>query len=165
MADTVGFEGVLYGDAVTFTSSPDRTAFSFLYDNFVVQWLPNDSSDDDAKTGARHLALAAAQGSAGLTLALDLRGASYGNLGEEASLTLYVGKQNVSVPLSRDEEAPNIYHRIEMVLEEDRSVCDIRVKAVVPKPDPEGTQASIHVDSIDVTLLPAACSDSEAAAE
>lgn len=156
MPEPVGFEGVLYGDAVTFTSSPDRSVFSFLYDAFVVQWLPNDSSDEDSKTGSRHLALAAGQGSRGLTLALDLHGASYGNLGEAASLTLRVGNQTAEVPLSRDEEAPNIYHRLEVVLEEDRAVSAIWVKAVVPKPDPAGTQAAIAIDSIDVSLLPAA---------
>ncbi|HYD38714.1 MAG TPA: hypothetical protein VEA60_13940 [Allosphingosinicella sp.] len=44
MPESVGFEGVLHGDAVTFTSAPDRSVFSFIYDNFVVQWLPNDST-------------------------------------------------------------------------------------------------------------------------
>ncbi|HEX8379302.1 MAG TPA: hypothetical protein VF619_01985 [Allosphingosinicella sp.] len=155
MSDAAVFEGVLHAEGVTFNSSPDRSVFSFLYDNFAVEWLPGDRGDDESRTVTRRLHLAAGRGSIGHLLVLELRGTSLGSLAEDAALTVQVGKSSETVPLSRSEEDPNINHRIAVPLDEDRAVVAIVVTATIPKPE-EGVQSTIQIDTIDITLAPAA---------
>jgi hypothetical protein len=154
--ESVGFEGVLYAATVSFTSTSDRSAFAFLYDNFVVEWLPDEAGEEDSKTASRAIALAAGGGTAGSTIVADLRGASFGNLGADARLTFMVGTQSVDVPLSRDQEKPDFYQRVEHLLEQDGSVTNLSIEAVLPRPDPAGTQATIQIDSVDVVLTASA---------
>jgi hypothetical protein len=156
MSQAVAFEGVLHAEAVTFNCSPDRSVFSFLYDNFTVEWLPQDSSGEESKTASRRLHLATGEGSVGHLLVLDLRGASFGTLAQDAALTVQVGGSTETVPLSRSEEGSEICHRMEVRVEEDRSVVPIVLTATIPKPQSAGVQATIKVDTLDIALVPAA---------
>lgn len=152
MADAIGFAGVTYANSVSLTSTADGSAFAFIYDDFVVEWLPGEAAEKTGKSQTRSIVLAARPGTKGSVLAADIRGASYGNLGDEATLTFKAGSESISVPLPRGEEDPNFYQHLEYRLADDETPTSISIEVSLPSPDPMDTQAAIQVDSIDVTL-------------
>jgi hypothetical protein len=152
MAIRGSFEGVVGATGVTITSPEDRTVFSFLWDNFVVEWLETDGCGDEVKEGSRYVSLAVPEASSGMTLAAYLKGARFGALGGAARLTARVAGRTFEVELAASEEAIDIDEAFETVLEAGVRIAHVEIAVLIPRPDPAGRQALVALDSMDITL-------------
>jgi hypothetical protein len=155
MAGSPLIAGALNADGVSFTSSEDRTVFSFIYDKFVAEWAGSETGGDDMITADRHVAFALLDTMEGARLAVELFGARYGALQPSGKVSVQIAERAFEIPLEPSDEAVDIEGHFEIDVA-GKEIVNLHIAIAFPKPEPPGQQAMVVVESFSVTMLPPA---------
>jgi len=159
------FDGVAQANVSAFTSTSDRCTYSFLFDNFRVEWRPT-SQPKGGQAGAeaeRSFTLAASPGARGKTARFDLRG-SYMFTGPAPAVTatITIGGKDHAITLPDGDATNQFDQRFEAVVPADAELIPVVIRTAIAKPQSGETEALLDIDSVDLVLLAPGCGTNEA---
>jgi hypothetical protein len=154
------FDGVVAATVSAFTSTSDRCTFSFLFDNFRVEWRPSTQLKP-GQAGAeteRSFTLAAAPGARGNIARFDIKG-SYMRSGPAATATanVSIGGKDHAIVLPDGEGTNAFDQRIEAVVPADADLIPVIIRTAIAKPQSSETEALLDIDSVDLVLVAPGC--------
>lgn len=155
------FEGVVQSDFGAFTSTSDRCAYSFTFDNLQVAWPPTakPGPGETVRPAKRMATLALSPGARGKTVRLDIHG-FYTLIGPAvpatANVTVAGERHPIQLPDGTTENG--IYQRVEVKLPADAEMLPIVFEATMPRPTSPDTEEKVSIETLDLHLVdPPAC--------
>jgi len=147
---TGGYEGATRSIGAM-VASPNRCAFSFVYDNFVTQRLDNGLTSPN-RPNVRDAILRGPMHIAGASVKVTVRGAYLGDAGPIGTLLLEYGNARTKLELVSDGKEGS--HEILSELSGQASMGDNAVKVTVTLADLRNAQKQqrVDIDSIDVAM-------------
>jgi hypothetical protein len=158
-ATTGGYDGATRSVGAM-VASPNRCAFSFIYDDFITE--RSETSQSQMKPNTRDAVLRGPLHIAGAPVAILVRGAYFGDAGPIGTLLLEYGGAQTKTELSSDGKQTS--YDIFSTLTGSATSGDNAVKVAITLADPVDAKKlqRVDIDSMDVSITGAFC---DAAAE
>jgi hypothetical protein len=147
---TGGYDGAIRSIGAM-VASPNRCAFSFVYDDFLTQRMESGQASPN-RPNSRAAILRGPMHIAGASVKVAVRGAFVGDVGPIGTLLLEYGNAQTKVELVSDGKEGS--HQILSELTGRASVGDNAVKVTVTLADPADGQKQqrVDIDSMDVAV-------------